>query len=100
MTDEYVALGALPPRNLFPRNLRLGVYRGGRRPVDLYWRLINGIDGAQMPAVPMLAETDPPGTKKLSEQDVWDLINYVRSLPYESVSRPPAVEYAIDEGSA
>ncbi len=89
LTPEYVALGALPPRNLIPRNLRLGVFRGGRRPVDLYWRITQGIEGAQMPAAPMLAEGDPPGTMKLSQADVWDLINYVQSLPYESVSRPP-----------
>jgi hypothetical protein len=68
------------------------VYRGGRRPVDLYWRLTNGIDGAQMPAVPLLAEGDPPGTKKLSQENLWDLINYVRSLPYEAISRPATVE--------
>jgi mono/diheme cytochrome c family protein len=91
-THGYVAAGALEPRNLIPRNLRLGIYRGGRRPVDLYWRLINGIDGAQMPAVPMLAESDPPGTKKLSQENLWDLINYVRSLPYESVSQPGRAE--------
>jgi mono/diheme cytochrome c family protein len=91
-TAEYVALGALPPRNLIPRNLRSGVYRGGRRPVDLYWRIVNGIDGAQMPAVPLLAEGDPPGSKKLSQQDLWDLINYVQSLPYESISQPSHAE--------
>ena len=94
-THLYVAAGALEPRNLIPRNLRLGVYRGGRRPVDLYWRLINGIDGAQMPAVPMLAEGDPPGTKKLSQENLWDLINYVRSLPYESISQPGRVEQSL-----
>jgi mono/diheme cytochrome c family protein len=94
-TDLYVAAGALPPRNLFPRNLRLGLYRGGRRPVDIYWRLINGIDGAQMPAVPMLAEGDPPGTKKLSQQDLWDLINFVRSLPYEAISHPGRIEQTL-----
>ncbi len=77
-----------PVRNLRPRNLRLGVYRGGRRPLDIYWRLINGIDGAKMPQVPMIDPNDPekPG---LSESDLWDLINYVRSLPYETLSRPP-----------
>ena len=91
-TDIYVAAGALPPRNLVPRNLRLGIYRGGRRPVDLYWRLTNGIDGAQMPAVPLLAQDDPPGTKKLSQSQLWDLINYVRSLPYEPISRPAREE--------
>ncbi len=77
-----------PVRNLRPRNLRLGVYRGGRRPLDIYWRLINGIDGAKMPAVTLVDPNDPekPG---LSDSDLWDLINYVRSLPYETLSRPP-----------
>jgi len=91
-TDLYVDLGALPPRNLIPRNLRLGVYRGGRRPVDLYWRMVNGIDGAQMPAVPLLAADAPPGAKGLTQQDMWDLINYVQSLPYEPISRPSQEE--------
>jgi mono/diheme cytochrome c family protein len=91
-TAAYVAAGALQPRNLIPRNLRLGIYRGGRRPVDHYWRLVNGIDGAQMPAVPLLAEGDPPGTKKLSQEELWDLINYIRSLPYEAISQPGRVE--------
>jgi mono/diheme cytochrome c family protein len=77
-----------PVRNLRPRNLRLGVYRGGRRPLDIYWRLINGIDGAKMPQVPLVDPNDPekPG---LNDSDLWDLINYVRSLPYETLSRPP-----------
>ena len=36
--EEYLSLGGLPPRNILPRNLRAGVYRGGRRPVDIFWR--------------------------------------------------------------
>ena len=76
-------------RNIRPRNLRLGVYRGGRRPLDLYWRLRNGIDGAEMPAVPIRSPNDPPEKKGLTESDLWDLINYVRSLPYEQLSHPP-----------
>ncbi|MCH2128994.1 MAG: cytochrome c [Pirellulaceae bacterium] len=78
-----------PIRNLRPRNLRRGVYRGGRRPIDIYWRVSNGIDGAKMPAVPIRTESDPPDKKGLSGADVWDLINYVRSLPYEEISRVP-----------
>ena len=75
----YLRAGALPPRNAKPRNLRLGVYRGGRRPVDLYWRIRNGIDGTPMPA---------SKTVTLSDEDVWSLVDYVRSLPYESISQP------------
>ena len=89
---EYIALGALPPRNLLPRNLRYGVYRGGRRPIDLYWRIVNGIDGAQMPAAPMKPDDAGPEVKGLTNQDVWDLINYVLSLPYETISHPAIPE--------
>ena len=74
---EYVALGALEPRTARPRNLRLGIYRGGRRPVDLYWRIRNGIDGTPMPA-----------GQKLTDEQVWSLVDYVRNLPYESISKP------------
>ena len=35
---------------LRPANLNRGVYKGGRRPLDLYWRIAKGINGAQMPA--------------------------------------------------
>ena len=64
---------ALKPRTIPPRNLRLGVYRGGRRPIDLYYRIHAGINGAPMPAA---KGTIPP-------EDIWHIVNYVRSLPYE-----------------
>jgi mono/diheme cytochrome c family protein len=64
---------ALRPRTIPPRNLRLGVYRGGRRPLDLYYRIHAGIYGAPMPAA---AGTVPP-------EDIWHIVNYVLSLPYE-----------------
>jgi mono/diheme cytochrome c family protein len=83
----YLDAGALHPRNILPRNLRMGVYRGGRRPIDLYWRLKNGIDGTPMPAVPM-----QPADKGLSSNDVWCLIEYVRSMPYEPISQPAMPE--------
>ena len=76
--DEFIALGAFPPRTVRPRNLRLGVYRGGQRPVDLYWRVKNGIDGTPMPAAP----------GNVAAEDIWNVIEYVRSLPYEYISRP------------
>ena len=78
MIDDFVYWGGLPPRNILPRNLRQGVYRGGRRPVDLYWRIRNGIAGTPMPA-----------SGSLSEEQVWDLVAYVHHLPYESISQPP-----------
>jgi mono/diheme cytochrome c family protein len=76
---DFTRLGMLEPRTLKPRNLRQGVYRGGRRPVDLFWRIRNGIDGAQMPAAKPEA---------LSDDEVWHIVNYVQSLPYEAISNP------------
>ena len=40
----------LPLQRLQPRNLRLGIYRGGRRPVDLFRRIALGIFPSAMPA--------------------------------------------------
>ena len=65
-----------------PRNLTRGVYRGGRRPIDLYRRVHQGIPGTPM----------PPFSSKLTDPQIWDLVNYVMSLPYEEQngSRPVA----------
>jgi mono/diheme cytochrome c family protein len=58
---------------LRPANLQRGVYKGGRRPLDLYWRLAKGINGAQMPA----------HYPTINEQKIWDLVNFVLALPYQ-----------------
>jgi mono/diheme cytochrome c family protein len=83
----FEAAGMLPPRNILPRNLRLGVYRGGRRPLDLYWRIRNGIEGVPMPAATMKVGDDP-ASKGMTPADIWDIVNYVQSLPYESINNP------------
>jgi mono/diheme cytochrome c family protein len=64
---------ALRPRTIPPRNLRQGIYRGGRRPLDLYYRIHAGINGAPMPAA---KGTVPP-------EEIWHIVNYIRSLPYD-----------------
>ncbi len=87
---RYVANGALEPRPMKPRNLRTNAYRGGRRPIDLYWRIHNGIAGTPMPAASMKQADAPPEAKGLTADDVWCLIDYVRSLPYDSLSRAAA----------
>ena len=74
---------ALKPRNIIPRNLRSGIYRGGRRPVDLFWRIHDGIDGTPMPAAMM---RQPGSSTGLTPDDLWDIVNYVHSLPYEVMS--------------
>ncbi|MFM7206641.1 MAG: c-type cytochrome [Planctomycetaceae bacterium] len=71
---------ALKPRTIPPRNLRLGLYRGGRRPVDLYRRLYTGINGAPMPGV---GPSGPGGKGSVAEEEIWHIVNYIRSLPYD-----------------
>ena len=63
---------SLEPRTIDPRNLRMGVYRGGRRPIDIYYRLAAGINGSGMPQAP------------LNNEERWRVVDYVLSLPYES----------------
>jgi mono/diheme cytochrome c family protein len=33
-------------------------------------------------------DSDPPEAKKLSPEEIWDLVNYVQSLPYEPINDP------------
>ena len=76
--DEQLAqIGVVSPRNIKPRNLRLGNYRGGRRPIDIYQRITGGIEGTPMPS-----------NTKLTKAEAWALVAYVLSLPYEPASRP------------
>jgi mono/diheme cytochrome c family protein len=75
----------LPPRKAIPRNLREGTYRGGRRDIDLFWRVFGGIPGMGMPAS---GPSDPGGQGTLTEQEMWQLVDYIQSLPFEPNSRP------------
>ncbi len=76
---EFTHLGMLEPRNIRPRNLRQGVFRGGRRPLDIFWRVRNGIEGTPMPGFK---------PEVLSDNDIWNIVNYVQSLAYEPISDP------------
>ncbi|MFO0897374.1 MAG: cytochrome c [Pirellulales bacterium] len=83
---DFQDVGALPIRNIKPRNLRLGIFRFGRRPVDIYRRIHTGIAGTPMPGVGQ----SPENAAGLTPDQVWHLVNYVlRGLPYESLSEPP-----------
>jgi mono/diheme cytochrome c family protein len=84
---QYLAVGALPPRRIVPHNLRTGVYRGGRRPVDLFWRIRSGIEGTPMPVASMKAPGASEDAVGLTGDQVWHLVDYVRSLPFENVNR-------------
>jgi len=76
--DGRVSLASVGPselqrRNVWgdvspPRDLSLGVFRGGSRPVDIYYRIKLGIQPSGMPASP------------LSDDEIWHLVAYALSL--------------------
>jgi len=66
---EFLKAGALPPRSIRPRNLRVPVYRGGVDPEKLYLRIANGIEGTPMPA-----------STVLTPEETWAIVAYVMSL--------------------
>jgi mono/diheme cytochrome c family protein len=66
-----------------PRDLNRGVFRFGRRPIDLYRRIHAGINGTPMPS--HAAMKDANGERILSDEDLWDLVHYIRSLSAEEM---------------
>lgn len=82
------ALGALKPRNILPRNLQRGIFRGGSDPVDLYTRIVHGIEGTPMPAAPV----QPANPQGLTEEEVWDLVNFLLNLRNELIEREEATD--------
>lgn len=56
-----------------PRNLNTGIYRGGRRPLDLYRRIHQGIPGTPMQAF----------NSAFTDEQIWDLVDYVMSIPID-----------------
>lgn len=69
----------LPLRTIQPRNLRLGIYRFGRRPLDLFRRVHEGINGVPMPGGGL--------TPGFTPEEMWNVVDYVRALPFESINR-------------
>jgi len=91
-TPENADLWSLPKQELRPRNLRLGIYRGGRRPADIYRRIYAGINGTPMPA----AGPAPGNTEGvLSSDEIWHVVDYILSLPYERGSEPRGAEHQV-----
>lgn len=82
LVRTFVANGLPPPRKITALDLRKGIYRGGKRPEDLFLRIRNGIQGSQMPAVIQKEELNSrPG---LTTDDIWDLVDYVQSMSQPS----------------
>lgn len=82
-----LARGALPPVNAIPRNFQEGIFRGGADSGDLYRRITQGIDGTPMPAATFV-------DGQFEEQDIWHLINFIRSL---QTTDPPEDDAADQE---
>jgi mono/diheme cytochrome c family protein len=57
-----------------PANLTMGIFRGGRRPIDLFWRIRGGIVPSQMPAA-----------TGVTDEQTWDIVNFVQALPYPAM---------------
>lgn len=82
---EPVVDSLYPIRNAIPRNLRKGVYRGGRRRIDLFHRIHAGIAGTPMPG---LGAASAGGQGTLTDAQLWNIVDYLMSLPYEPPSQP------------
>jgi mono/diheme cytochrome c family protein len=74
-----LAVDSLPPRESQPRNLRQGIFRGGRQPYVLFYRVSNGITGANMPGIAT--------TQGITPDDMWHVVDFVLDLPYEPGSQ-------------
>ena len=61
-----------------PRNLMLGVYRGGRRGEDLYARIYGGIYPSGMNEHKQLLAANPPAAGK--PDFLWDIVHFLQAL--------------------
>ena len=93
---QVVADTLYKPRNAIPRNLRQGIYRGGRRRIDIFHRIYAGIAGSPMPAS---GPASAGAEGALTEEEMWNIVDYVLSLPYEPASQPQKA-LPINPGSA
>ena len=91
-----------------PRNLTAGLYRGGRRPIDFFWRIRGGIKPSTMPALDVLLTPEEKeqlakmtdraaadGKKaEMTEANVWRLVAFIQAVPYPAML-PPTVRKQI-----
>lgn len=69
-----------------PVDLTQSVYRGGRRPIDLFWRIHSGINGSGMTAF----------GSQLSSKDIWDIVHFVQALPYPGMRQKFGIKLEVD----
>ncbi len=73
------------------RNLYDGIYRGGRRPIDLYNRVHGGIEGAGMTAYKDIKASLNPQDMGVSASEweridpLWDIVNFLRAITYRDL---------------
>lgn len=64
-----------------PNNFSAGVFRGGHRPIDKYFRIHSGINGSGMNNFGSV----------LKGEEIWDLVNFVSALPYPAMLKEAGV---------
>lgn len=87
-----MARGAWEPQNIKPRNFAEGIFRGGSHPDDLFRRIANGIAGTPMPAATFVEG-------QFSREDIWHIINYIRSLDQSEFVDEESIKPAITESA-
>lgn len=75
-----------------PSDLTAGIYRGGRRPVDLYWRIHNGIAGSGMVRSPQFTLAEDKNAKAENRHRLWDLVNFLQVLPYPQMRQQYGIQ--------
>jgi mono/diheme cytochrome c family protein len=69
-----------------PADLTVGIYRGGRRPIDLYNRIHSGVNGSGMTAF----------KDSLTSDKIWDLVNFLQVLPYRGMLKEYGIKLEAD----
>jgi mono/diheme cytochrome c family protein len=67
-----------------PNNFTNGVFRGGRRPVDIYHRIHSGINGSNM--------TPFGSANTMSSNSIWNMVELVQSLSYPTMRKKLGLE--------
>ena len=75
-----------------PADLTAGIYRGGRRPVDLYWRIYSGISGSGMVRSPQFTWAEDKKAKEAGTNRLWDLVNFLQVLPYQQMRQQYGIQ--------
>ena len=73
---EQVVKMLLKPLRSKPRDLTKKSYHGGKKPLDLFRRIHQGVPGTPMP----LHSSPRPGVEgTLTEKEIWEIVDYLQS---------------------